>query len=558
MQVEPKKRFTLSLDTKKKELRPPSRPLNPMGSEKIFATKDFASNINAIISNVKKKRQSSQNIIDLRRENKPSPAEPKKLNFQSSVPTMVPSFGLNKPKITNVTVGQKSPFALERRYEKKSQSTSSLKTKGQSKIDQILQKIPRTMTRGSSLNLKADPKRLKEDENVATTESNQATEPNKPVKTLQRKFVSGSELISSFKPSINLNSNFFKGTRTKQLGFAKLSNKDKPTTTSNNTQAEEPTSSNKKSETDINTYVTKFKEFKGLSQYSLTQPKIKQKVTSVLSNKFPQRRPYFFDEFVAAHVTETNDNYFYQLHKVCMTQTIQSLKILNQLNVKNYSPNGLPANMPPPMPISQEPPYSPASGQIRKTVIFDLDETLIHCNEDQNGPCDLRVPVIFPTGEKIMAGINIRPHSKDVLEELANHFEIVIFTASHSCYANPVVDFFDEKKIISARLFRENCSQVAEGLYTKDLSVVRNRDLRNVVLIDNAVYSFILNLNNGIPIIPYYNNKKDTELLKLRDFLMELKNLDDVRPYVGKYFEWETFVRHCNEPEVLYKRLFES
>lgn len=556
MQLEPKKRFGFSLDNKRKETRPLSRPLAQLPSEKVPLQKDFATNINAIISNVKRKRQSSQNVIDLRREKQLLAFDSKKINYQSSVPTILQSIGLSKAaKPTANPTPLKSPPTGERKYEKKSQSTSSLKNKGPSKIDQLFNKIPRTMTRGSSLNIRVEPKRLKEDENVATTDSNQATESAKQIRPFQRKFTPGSEMSAGFKQPINLNSNFFKATRSKQLGFAKLSNKDRPAAAAG---TEESGKSDKKGDMELNTYVTKFKEFKGLSQYSLTQPKVKQKVTSALSNKFPQRRPYFFDEFVAAHVTDTNDNYFYQLHKVCMTQTIQSLKILGQINMKTYKPGGIPVILPPPLPAASEPPYSPVSGQTRKTIIFDLDETLIHCNEDQNGPCDLRVPVIFPTGEKIMAGINIRPHSKEVLEELATHFEIVIFTASHSCYANPVVDFFDEKKIISARLFRENCSQVAEGLFTKDLSVVCNRDLKNVVLVDNAVYSFILNLNNGIPIIPYYNNKKDTELLKLRDFLLELKHLDDVRPHVGKYFEWETFLRHCNEPEVLYRRLFES
>lgn len=40
----------------------------------------------------------------------------------------------------------------------------------------------------------------------------------------------------------------------------------------------------------------------------------------------------------------------------------------------------------------------------RKTLIFDLDETLIHCNENQNNPSDVRVPVTFPNGVQIMAG----------------------------------------------------------------------------------------------------------------------------------------------------------
>jgi CTD small phosphatase-like protein 2 len=34
----------------------------------------------------------------------------------------------------------------------------------------------------------------------------------------------------------------------------------------------------------------------------------------------------------------------------------------------------------------------------KKTVVFDLDETLIHCNENTNVPYDIKVPIKFPTG----------------------------------------------------------------------------------------------------------------------------------------------------------------
>ena len=37
----------------------------------------------------------------------------------------------------------------------------------------------------------------------------------------------------------------------------------------------------------------------------------------------------------------------------------------------------------------------------KKTVIFDLDETLIHCNENLNTPFDVKLPIVFPTGEVI-------------------------------------------------------------------------------------------------------------------------------------------------------------
>ena len=37
----------------------------------------------------------------------------------------------------------------------------------------------------------------------------------------------------------------------------------------------------------------------------------------------------------------------------------------------------------------------------KKTIVFDLDETLIHCNESTNMPADVILPIVFPTGDVI-------------------------------------------------------------------------------------------------------------------------------------------------------------
>lgn len=94
----------------------------------------------------------------------------------------------------------------------------------------------------------------------------------------------------------------------------------------------------------------------------------------------------------------------------------------------------------------------------KKTIVFDLDETLIHCNESTSIPSDIVLPITFPSGEQIEAGVNIRPYTLTLLKELHKHFEIIVFTASHSCYANVVLDYLDPKKeLISCRLYREHC-----------------------------------------------------------------------------------------------------
>jgi CTD small phosphatase-like protein 2 len=37
----------------------------------------------------------------------------------------------------------------------------------------------------------------------------------------------------------------------------------------------------------------------------------------------------------------------------------------------------------------------------KKTLVFDLDETLIHCNENPNIPSDVSLQIPFPNGEVI-------------------------------------------------------------------------------------------------------------------------------------------------------------
>jgi len=193
----------------------------------------------------------------------------------------------------------------------------------------------------------------------------------------------------------------------------------------------------------------------------------------------------------------------------------------------------------------------------KKTIIFDLDETLIHCNENANIPSDVVLPIRFPHGDIIEAGINVRPYAIEALEELSKHFEIIVFTASHSCYANVVLDHLDpQNKYIHHRLFRESCVTTEEGLYIKDLRIFANRNLKDLVIVDNAMYSFGYQLENGIPIIPFYYHKSDKELKTLVPYLKSLYHVRDVRDINIKSFKLHSFAQHDSHEELL-RRLFE-
>ncbi len=140
-----------------------------------------------------------------------------------------------------------------------------------------------------------------------------------------------------------------------------------------------------------------------------------------------------------------------------------------------------------------------------------------------------QITVTLATGEKVKAGVNIRPHAKDCLEALAQHFELIVFTASHPFYAEHVIKILDPKGTLFAhRLFRTNCIQTEGQLYIKDLRVL-DRDLKKVVIVDNSIHSFAFQLDNGIPIIPFYDDKDDNILPKIRDYMVGIKNNADFR-----------------------------
>jgi CTD small phosphatase-like protein 2 len=56
-----------------------------------------------------------------------------------------------------------------------------------------------------------------------------------------------------------------------------------------------------------------------------------------------------------------------------------------------------------------------------------------------------------------------------------------------------------------------------------------------MVLVDNAPYSYIFQLENGIPILPYYKGM-DSQLPQLEKYLEELVNVKDVREVNKKRF----------------------
>jgi CTD small phosphatase-like protein 2 len=124
-----------------------------------------------------------------------------------------------------------------------------------------------------------------------------------------------------------------------------------------------------------------------------------------------------------------------------------------------------------------------------------------------------------------------------------------VFTASHKDYADAILNEMDPDGIIfHHRLYRQHCTHFDE-IYIKDLSRI-NRDLSKAVLVDNAAYSYCLQLSNGIPILPYYDGK-DFELSALEGYLSRLEKCDDVRTLNQSYFQLERYGKYENSTNLI-------
>jgi CTD small phosphatase-like protein 2 len=182
------------------------------------------------------------------------------------------------------------------------------------------------------------------------------------------------------------------------------------------------------------------------------------------------------------------------------------------------------------------PPDNPSK---KKVIVFDLDETLVHWLEDfEPSEVDHVLTIQFPNNEVVDAGLNIRPYAIEWLQQANKHFQVIVFTASHQWYANAVLDFIDpDHKLIQYRMYRDQCVETPQGIFIKDLRMIANRDLKDILLVDNASYSFGYQLDNGIPIIPFYNDKNDKELLHLIQYLNWVIDSEDVREQNRKAFQ---------------------
>ncbi|RKF62485.1 Nuclear envelope morphology protein 1 [Erysiphe neolycopersici] len=205
----------------------------------------------------------------------------------------------------------------------------------------------------------------------------------------------------------------------------------------------------------------------------------------------------------------------------------------------------------PPRPLLslRQPTYTLQNGQnsrvMQKTLILDLDETLIHSmakggKMSTGNMVEVRLNTVLVAGENTSLGlqhpilywVNKRPHCDEFLRLVCKWYNLIIFTASVQEYADPVIDLLEQdRKLFSGRYYRQHCTQRL-GAYIKDLSLIEP-DLSKVMILDNSPLSYMFHQENAIPIEGWINDPTDNALLHLIPLLESLQYVTDVRTFLG-------------------------
>lgn len=196
------------------------------------------------------------------------------------------------------------------------------------------------------------------------------------------------------------------------------------------------------------------------------------------------------------------------------------------------------------------PPQDPAH-RGRMTVVLDMDETLLHSQfetkntyrqeeerESTTRSADFKFQLRLdadspPETVKVFK----RPGLDNFLKTLSEHFEVVVFTAAVPLYAKPVLDRADKTGCIRHRLYRSSTVTFRGQPHVKDIAQL-GRDMNKVVLIDNNPCAMLATPDNVIPILSFYDSPTDSELPKVLKLLLEMKELDDIRPFLIKRFRF--------------------
>jgi RNA polymerase II subunit A small phosphatase-like protein len=164
-----------------------------------------------------------------------------------------------------------------------------------------------------------------------------------------------------------------------------------------------------------------------------------------------------------------------------------------------------------------------------KLLILDLDETLIHATEKV-----LEVSANFQFDKYF---VHKRPYLDKFLLDIAKHFAIGIWSSADDIYVTEIVKNIKPDNIDFEIIWgRSRCSlkrdyNLDDYYFEKRLDKLKKKGFRleQIIIVDDTPEKSRNNYGNAIYIKEFTGDKTDEELKYLYDYLLTLKNVDNVR-----------------------------
>jgi len=185
-------------------------------------------------------------------------------------------------------------------------------------------------------------------------------------------------------------------------------------------------------------------------------------------------------------------------------------------------------------------PDQKANKKGRKTLVLDLDETLVHSTFETTPGADLVVNIVV---EDVPMEVHVmkRPGVENFIRRMSELYEVIIFTASLPEYAKPLMKALDPEGKVDYQLYREHCTP-HNNVLVKDLSRL-GRSMKDVIIVDNSEIAFMFQPDSAFHIENFFDDKSDRELDSLTNFLELMSKVRDVR----SVREWYEKYKNCEE-----------
>jgi RNA polymerase II subunit A small phosphatase-like protein len=169
---------------------------------------------------------------------------------------------------------------------------------------------------------------------------------------------------------------------------------------------------------------------------------------------------------------------------------------------------------------------------LKRLLVLDLDETLIHATETPHRPPDFQV---------FDYSVYRRPYLQQFLEVCAEHFEIGVWSSAGNEYVQRNVEaiFPDPRELrfvwgasrTSIRRTAPASHDMSEPHYVKPLKKLKRFgwSLDDILMIDDSPEKCVDNYGNAIYPSPYHGRAEDDELRYLAAYLLMLKDHPNIR-----------------------------